>query len=132
MLSLQGTAASPTHSSYLQYNLALIKCSDAIRGLSQGETQLKRAHWLTLRKLLRKNRVTIGKTRAAYAQSFALWQQATIDFTRRDHSYCLFAPCIYIVVLRAHPVRSEPHIQRNATGEVAIIAYPVLNAYAIK
>jgi len=25
------------------------------------------------------------KARAASAQSFALWQQATIEFTRRDH-----------------------------------------------
>jgi len=31
----------------------------------------------------------------------------------------LFAPSIYIVVLRAHPVRGESHIQRNATAEVA-------------
>jgi len=38
MLLLQDTAASPTHSSYLQYNLALIRCSDVTRGLSQGET----------------------------------------------------------------------------------------------
>jgi len=35
--------------------------------------------------------------------------------------YCLFAPRIYIVVLRAHPVRGESHIQRNATGEVATL-----------
>jgi len=35
-------------------------------------------------------------------------------------NYCLFAQCIgYIVVLRAHPVRGESHIQRNAIGEVA-------------
>jgi len=33
--------------------------------------------------------------------------------------YCLFAPRIYIVVLRAHPVRGESYNQRNATGEVA-------------
>jgi len=26
------------------------------------------------------------KSRAAYAQSFALWQQATIEFTCHDHS----------------------------------------------
>jgi len=36
--------------------------------------------------------------------------------------YCLFAPRIHIVVLRAHPVRGESHIQRNATGEVATAA----------
>jgi len=39
--------------------------------------------------------------------------------TPRSLCYCLFAPHIYICVLRAHPVRGEPHIQRNATGEVA-------------
>jgi len=31
----------------------------------------------------------------------------------------LFAPHIYGVVLRAHAVRGEPRIQRNAGGEVA-------------
>jgi len=30
--------------------------------------------------------VAIGKARAACEQSFALWQQATVDITRRDHS----------------------------------------------
>jgi len=35
--------------------------------------------------------------------------------------YCLFAPHIYGVVLRAHPVRGETHIQRNADGEVATV-----------
>jgi len=29
------------------------------------------------------------KARAAWAQSFALWQQATIEFTRRNH--CIIA-----------------------------------------
>jgi len=32
---------------------------------------------------------------------------------------CLFAPHIYGVVLRAHSVRGESRIQRNASGEVA-------------
>jgi len=38
MFLLLATAASPTHSSYLQYNVALIRYSDETRGLSQGET----------------------------------------------------------------------------------------------
>ena len=59
--------------------------------------------------------------RAACAQTLAMWQQATIEITRRDHSICLFAPHIYIVVLRAHSVRGESHIQRNANGEVATV-----------
>jgi len=56
MLLLHDTAASPTHSSYLQYNLALIRCSDVTKGLNHGESdatrgfELKGAHWLTLRK----------------------------------------------------------------------------------
>jgi len=167
--------------------------------------------------LLYVDTVATRKDRAACAQSFALWQQATIEFTCHDHSivacsrhvyillffahipfvvnhtinatpperlqqhpllfttnrtdrtfflwrlhtarpphpghntillrsekperharkalhcgnnrvhmpwslyYCLLAPCIYIVVLRAHPVRGELHNQRNIIGEVATI-----------
>ena len=60
------------------------------------------------------------KSRAAYAQSFALWQQATIEFTYHDHSIIAFrATYMYGVVLHAHPVRGESHNQRNTTGEVA-------------
>jgi len=59
------------------------------------------------------------KSRAACAQSFALWQQATIEINRRNLSYyCLLAPRVYIFVLRAHPVRGKSHYQRNTTGEV--------------
>jgi len=86
------------------------------------------------------------KARAASAQSFTLWQQATMEIMRRNHSpctlvimfdhsqvnigrasmpqslyHCLLAPCIYIVVHRAHPVCGESHIQRNATAEVATL-----------
>jgi len=75
-------------------------------------------------------------------------QQGTIEIMRRNHSphalvikfncshvnigrastpqslyYCLFAPYIFGVVLRAHPVRGESHIQRNANGEVATLLY---------
>jgi len=64
------------------------------------------------------------KSRAACAQSFALWQQATITIMRRNLSYyCLLAPRVYIFVLRAHPVRGESHNQRNTTGEVATDLY---------
>jgi len=46
--------------------------------------------------------------------------------SNRDHApqslyYCLFI-YIYIVVVRAHPVRGESHTQRNASGEVATAA----------
>jgi len=60
------------------------------------------------------------KARAASAQSFTLWQQATIEITPRDHSVIVCSRHVYRgVVLRAHPVRGESHIQRNASGEVA-------------
>jgi len=69
--------------------------------------------------------VAIGKAWAACVQSFALWQQATIKFMRRNHSIVhllLCAMCTYsIVVLRTHPVRGESHIQRNTTREVATV-----------
>jgi len=91
------------------------------------------------------------KSRAACAQSFALWQQATIEITRslvvtvsrhnqlfnrftsiirghpprslhRDHSFIACSPHIHNgVILHAHPVRGESHNQRNTTGEVATI-----------
>jgi len=79
------------------------------------------------------------KSRAASTQSFTLWQQATIEITRRDHSRrtlvitfnrshvsngraytprslhcCLFAPHIHGVVLRAHFARGERRIECNA------------------
>jgi len=66
------------------------------------------------------------KAQAAWAQSFALWQQVTIEFTCHDHSIiaCLhhiyhmwFFAHIPFVVLCAHPIRRESHIQRNASGD---------------
>ena len=63
-----------------------------------------------------------GKARATSAQSFTLWQQATIEITHRDHSIIVFLCHIYIVVvLFAHPVLSKSHIQRNAEREVATV-----------
>jgi len=45
----------------------------------------------------------------------------------RSLYYCLFTPHIYIIVLRAHPIRGESHNQRNATGEVATTSPPFYN-----
>ena len=60
------------------------------------------------------------KARTASAQSFTLWQQVTIEIIRRDHSITARSRHLYMgVVLRAHPVRGESHIQRNANQEVA-------------
>ena len=88
------------------------------------------------------------KARAACAQSLTLWQQATIEIMRRNHSsstlvimfnrsedstsrdstpqslyYCLFVPHILYmgVILHAYAVRGESHIQPNASGEVATL-----------
>ena len=48
---------------------------------------------------------------AACAQSFTLWPEAAIEITREiTHIYTG-------VVLRAHSVREEPRIQRNAAAE---------------
>jgi len=43
----------------------------------------------------------------------------TRDHTTRSLYYCLFAPHIRSIVLRAHSVHGEPHIQRNVSREVA-------------
>ena len=68
------------------------------------------------------------KPRAACAQSFASWQQATTEIMRRNLSYyCLLTPRTYIFVLHAHPVRGESHNQRNTTGEVATTSPPFYN-----
>jgi len=42
-----------------------------------------------------------------------------MEITCRDHSIIACSRYIYMCVLRAHPVRGESHIQRNANGEVA-------------
>jgi len=41
--------------------------------------------------------------------------------------YCLFAPHVYGVVLRAHSVRGKPRIQRNASGVVATTSPHILH-----
>jgi len=42
------------------------------------------------------------KSRAAHAQSFTLWQQATIEFTCHDHSITACSRQIYVVLFLAH------------------------------
>jgi len=49
-----------------------------------------------------------------------------MEITCRDHSIIACSRYIYMCVLRAHPVRGESHIQRNANGEVATEARVVL------
>jgi len=46
--------------------------------------------------------VAIGKPRVAYAQRFALWQQATIEFTCHDHSIIACLRYIYVLLFFVH------------------------------
>jgi len=46
--------------------------------------------------------VAIGKARAACAQSFELWQQATIEFTCHDHSIVACSRQVDILLFLAH------------------------------
>ena len=63
------------------------------------------------------------KTQAVFAQSFTLWQQATMDITCHDHSIIACSHHIYTCGCYSSrtPVRGESHIQCNANREVATI-----------
>jgi len=62
------------------------------------------------------------KSRAACAQSFAPWQQATIEIMLAISLTTACSRYTYDgVILPAHPVRGESHNQRNTTGEVATL-----------
>ena len=68
------------------------------------------------------------KSRAACAQSFAPWQQATIEIMLAISLSIACSCYIYNgVILHAHPLRGESHSQRNATGEVASTSSPFYN-----
>jgi len=68
------------------------------------------------------------KARAACAQNFTLWQQATIEFMRHNRSIIACSCRIYMgVVLCTHSVRGEQCIQRNTNREVAITSPPFYN-----
>ena len=49
------------------------------------------------------------------------------EIMRPNHAIIGCSRHIYIVVLRAHPVHGESHIQRNTTGEVATTSPPFYN-----
>jgi len=58
--------------------------------------------------------------RAACAQSFAPWQQPTIEIMLAISLTIACSRYIYNdVILHAHPVRGKSLNQRNTTGEVA-------------
>jgi len=62
------------------------------------------------------------KARAACAQSFTLWQQATIEITCHDHSIIACSRHAHMgVVLRLHLVRGESHIQRNGQFSLSLL-----------
>jgi len=61
----------------------------------------------------------------ACAQSFAPWQQATIESMLAISLTIACSRYVYnSVILHAHPVRGESHNQRNAAGEVATQSTP--------
>ena len=63
------------------------------------------------------------KVRVTSAQSFTLWQKATTEITRRDHSIIACLHHIYMgAALCTHPIRGESHIQSNTNWEVATIS----------
>jgi len=60
--------------------------------------------------------VTLRK-RYCYVQSLV-----SLEVTRHDHSIIACSRHLYMgVFLRAHSIRGESHIQRNAIGEVTIL-----------
>ena len=97
----------------------------AFNGLLHTEVRKTYNQWWGRKVKAKKKYCCDRKSRVAYAQSFAPRQQATIEIMRRNLSYyCLLALHIQYngVILRAHPVRGQSHIQRNANGEVAKVS----------
>ena len=71
--------------------------------------------------------ITLG-VRYCYVQSFT--SLVSPEITRHDHSSIACFRHIYMgVILRAHPVLGESHIQHNANGEVATTSPPFYNKH---
>ena len=66
------------------------------------------------------------KSWAAYAQSFALWQQATIEITRQDHSIIACSRHIDINILCVHPVNGLVNHTFNAMPLERLQQHPLL------
>ena len=64
--------------------------------------------------------VLLRSERAASAQNLSVAASNNRDQAPRSVCHFLFV-CHMGVVLRAHSVRGEPRIQRNASGEVATV-----------
>jgi len=64
----------------------------------------------------------------ACAQSFTLWQQATIEIMRRNHTIIACSHHVYILLFFTHiPFVVNRAFQRYATGEVATTYPPFYN-----
>ena len=63
-------------------------------------------HWSIGMSMARPSWCCDRKSRAAYAQSFALWQQATIEFTCHDHSVTAYSRHIYVWCCSSRTSRS--------------------------
>jgi len=73
------------------------------------------------------------KSRAACAQSFTPWQQATIEIMLAISLTIACSRYTYDgVILHAHPARGESHIQRNTTGEVATPTFFVCQTWVTR
>jgi len=54
-------------------------------------------------------------------QNFTLWQQATIEYTRRDHSIIAYSRHIYMVLFLVHiPFVTHSHRQGCRIGEFIV------------
>ena len=81
--------------------------------VSSSEMNLRKS-WLLLR----------SKSPSGMWQSFTLWEEATIEITRRDHSIIACSRHVHMgVVLHPHPVRGESQIWSNASREVATLLF---------
>ena len=80
--------------------------------------------WHNLHLLITASFCCNRKAQVASVQSFMLWQQATLDIMRCNHSYiaCSCHVCMG-VILHAQPVCGESHIQCNANGEFATLVW---------
>ena len=62
---------------------------------------VKASHGRTSTSWSQNHFIAIGKARATCAQSFALWQRATIEFTCHDHSIIACSRHVYILLFFA-------------------------------
>ena len=101
-----------------------------IIGHSQETKTSAKQHQKSLKHFNYRVRLYMGwccdrKSRAAYAQSFALWQQATIEFTCHDHSIIACSRHICMVWFFTHIPFVVNHTI-NATPPERLQQHPLL------